>query len=252
MQSEREHCRRQTMLKQKTNFRQHGFSLIESLIGITIGLFIVTGSLALMSNIMTSNRTLILETRLIQNLRTSADLIVRDIRRAGYWADAAKGVYVPGDNAAIPQNRYANLIPGSCDDPTLATSVPSPQSSTSLSSLCYYIEQGTPDNSVSTAEMFGFKLINGVLYAFVAGSTPQPLSDPDSVTITQFILKPLPVEILLSSNCSITPAITPKVVIREFEVEVRGYLPSDSSLIRGIRTKVKVRNNAVSGSCSPT
>lgn len=240
------------MLKRKIYFRQRGFSLIESLIGITLGLFIVTGTLVLMSNMMLSNRDLLLETRLIQNLRTSADLIVRDIRRAGYWAGASSGVYVPGSNAAVPQNAYRNLIPGSCDDTNLATSVASPPSTTTLSSLCYYIEQGTPDNTTSTSEMFGFKLRNGILYAFVAGNIPQALSDPDSVTITQFNLISSPVEILLSSNCSSIPAIIPKVVIREFEVEVRGYLPSDSSLVRGVRTKVKVRNNAISGSCSPT
>lgn len=237
-------------IKPRTCSKQRGFSLIENMVGITIGLFIVTGALIFMSTITTNNRDLMIETRLIQDLRTSSDLVARDIRRAGYWAGATNGVYVPGNTAPIPQNSYRDLIPGSCDDPTLAAAVSSPASTTTLTSLCYYIEQGTSDNTTSSAERFGFKLLNGVLYAIVAGAPAQPLSDPNTVTITQFNLIPSPMTITLSSNCVGTPTNPPQVVVRAFEVELRGHPPSDSTLVRAVRTKAKVRNDAVNGSCS--
>lgn len=247
------------LVKTNKRSRQKGFSLVESMVGITLGLFVVTGALVLMSTMTKNNRDLMVETRLIQDLRTSSDLVARDIRRAGYWASAASGVYIPGSMAPIPQNAYRNIIPGSCDDASaVAAALSSPASTPTLSSLCYYIEQGTPNNATSTLEMFGFKLGTGpndgnkagVLYSFVAGNTPQALSDPNTVIITQFNLIPSPMTISLSSNCVGTPANPPQVVVRAFEIELRGHPPSDNNLVRAVRTKARVRNDAVSGSCS--
>lgn len=229
--------------------RQKGFSLVESMVGITLGLFVVTGALVLMSTMTKNNRDLMMETRLVQDLRTSSDLVARDIRRAGYWASAADGVYVPPSAgspvvaASLPQNPHQNLIPGSCDTSTLPTPVSSPASGTALTAMCYYIDAG----------MYGFKLdaTTGVLYAFVAGNTPQALSDPNTVKITQFNLIASPLQISLPGNCAAASVPNPpQVVVRQFEVELRGHPPSDPTLVRGVRTKARVRNDAVSGSCS--
>ncbi len=222
--------------------RQKGFSLVESMVGITLGLFVVTGALVLMSTMTKNNRDLMMETRLIQDLRTSSDLVARDIRRAGYWASAADGVYVPPSAgspvaaASLPQNPRQNIIQDSCDEPTPVSSNPS-------TAICYYID----------ANKHGFKLdaTEGVLYAFVAGNIPQALSDPNTVKITQFNLIASPLQISLPGNCAAASVPNPpQVVVREFEVELRGHPPSDPTLIRGIRTKARVRNDAVSGSCS--
>ena len=223
--------------------------------GITLGLFVVTGALVLMSSLTISNRNLLIETRLIQDLRTSSDFIARDLRRAGYWAGASGGVYVPGSNASIPQNAYRKMIPSSCDDATavaaaaVASSPASPASSPVLDSICYYVEQGASNNSTSTAELFGFKLSSGILYAFVGGNNPQALSDPNNVTISQFKITPSPISVDLSGNCTSTPAVAPTVVVREFAIEIRGYPPSDTSMVRAVRTNVRVRNDAISGGC---
>lgn len=238
------------MLNIQMRFRQRGFSIIESLVGITIGLFVVTGALVLTSTMTLSNRNMIVETRVIQDLRASSDLVVRDIRRAGYWANATTGVYVSGSNAPIPRNAYQNMIPASCDATTLPGSVAIP--SAPASAMCYYIEQGTPNNTASDAEMFGFKLLSGTLYAFVAGKTPQALSDSNSINITQFNLNPIPVSIDLSANCATPPTSgnEPTVVVREFEIELRGHPPSDATMVRAVRTNVRVRNDVVRGGCS--
>ncbi|SDZ91864.1 PilW family protein [Acidovorax soli] len=222
--------------------RQKGFSLVESMVGITLGLFVVTGALVLMSTMTKNNRDLMMETRLIQDLRTSSDLVARDIRRAGYWASAADGVYVPPSAgspvaaASLPKNPYQNIIQDSCDAPTPASSNPS-------TAICYYID----------ANNYGFKLdaTAGVLYAFVAGTPPQALSDPNTVKITQFNLIASPLQISLPGNCAAASVPNPpQVVVREFEIELRGHPPSDSTLVRAVRTKARVRNDAVSGSCS--
>lgn len=236
------------MLSYDSPSRQKGFSIIESLVGITVGLIVVTGALVLTSTMTSSNRNIIIETRLNQDLRASSDLIARDLRRAGYWANASSGVYVTGSNAVIPRNAYQFLIPSSCDTSPLPAAVAS--AAVSASEICYYIEQGTSDNTLSSGEMFGFKLTSGIIYAFMGGSTPQALTDPNSIYITQFKLNPTSISINLSANCTGTPTNPPTVVVREFEIELRGHPPSDTTMIRAVRTNVRVRNDAVTGSCS--
>ena len=227
--------------------RQKGFSLVESMVGITLGLFVVTGALVLMSTMTTNNRDLMMETRLIQDLRTTSDLVARDIRRAGYWASAASGVYVPPAPgspvvaASLPQNPHQNIKPANCNDTTTAY-VSSPESGDTRTAMCYYIDSGIYGFELDTSEK--------VLYAFVAGNR-QALSDKNSVEITQFNLIASPLVITLPGNCAaVSVPNPPQVVVREFEVELRGHPPSDPTLVRGVRTKVRIRNDAVSGSCS--
>ncbi|MES1161637.1 MAG: prepilin-type N-terminal cleavage/methylation domain-containing protein, partial [Rhizobacter sp.] len=69
----------------KHPIHQHGLSLIELMIGVAIALFIAVAGSTLLVGHLRENRALLLEARLTQDLRTAADLITRDLRRAGYW-----------------------------------------------------------------------------------------------------------------------------------------------------------------------
>ncbi len=84
--------------------RSRGLSLIEMLVGIVVGLFLVTGALRFFADYLDDNRRLLLETRINQDLRTVADLIVRDLRRAGYWSAPNSGVTAPA--APNPYRRH--------------------------------------------------------------------------------------------------------------------------------------------------
>lgn len=229
--------------------RQAGVTLIELMIGLAVGLIVIAGGLFLLSTLTQDNRRLLVETRLNQDLRAASDLIARDLRRAGYWAGAASGVYVPGVGGAQPSNAYSNFIPGPCSDTTLqAAAVPTP--SAASTSICYYIEQGTPDNLRSDSELFGFALVNGVLNAFVAGTTALPLTDPESLVIDSFQITPRSANFDMTSSCIGAASGTgPQVVVRRFDIQLRGYAPSDPTLIRGLTTTVRVRNDAITGSC---
>ena len=63
---------------------QRGLSMIELMIGVTIALFLTAAGGALLVAQLRESRALLLETRLTQDLRTTVDLIVRDLRSAGY------------------------------------------------------------------------------------------------------------------------------------------------------------------------
>jgi type IV pilus assembly protein PilW len=100
---------------------QSGFSIVEMLVGMTVGLVVIGGAVQLAVNTLYSNKKMVLETRVNQDLRTIADLIARDLRRAGYWENAASGVC----NAVgcIPTlNPYGTVSPtGSITDQTSLT-----------------------------------------------------------------------------------------------------------------------------------
>jgi len=91
---------------------QRGLSIVEMLIGLALGLFIVAAGLTLLASNLREHRAVpvLLEARLMQDLCTAADLIVRDLRRAGYWSDATAGVWRTGASSVIA-NPYGAIAP---------------------------------------------------------------------------------------------------------------------------------------------
>ena len=109
--------------------RQRGMSIIEMLVGVVVGLLVVAGASKLMIDSFGENRRLLLETRVNQDLRAAADLIARDIRRAGYWANAGSGVF-SADGDEVPHNSYIGVAVSSSQ--CVMRSMPSMTSSTSM------------------------------------------------------------------------------------------------------------------------
>jgi type IV pilus assembly protein PilW len=70
--------------------RQSGFTLIELMISLTIGLFIVIALLTLLISVNRSNGELTKTNRLIENGRFALQLLEADVSHAGYW-----GGFVP-------------------------------------------------------------------------------------------------------------------------------------------------------------
>lgn len=68
--------------------RSQGFTLIELMISVTIALIVTGSAVALMVSIMQANGQNIASTRLTQELRTVAEVVARDIKRARFMEDA--------------------------------------------------------------------------------------------------------------------------------------------------------------------
>lgn len=62
--------------------RQSGFTLIELMIAMVLGLFVVGSTIALAVSLMRSNNETIRATRLTQELRGLADVVTAEVRRA--------------------------------------------------------------------------------------------------------------------------------------------------------------------------
>lgn len=87
--------------------KQTGFSLIELMVSIALGLLIMTGVLALYLDLSRSNAELAKMNRQIENGRFTIQLLQQELWRAGFWDS-----YVPLLPSAVPPA----AIPNPCTD----------------------------------------------------------------------------------------------------------------------------------------
>lgn len=215
------------------------------MVGIAVGMFVVAAAAIMASGQLTENRRLLLETQLQQDLRAAADVVARDLRRAGFWIVARNGVPAPGGSSITP-------------NPYQAVSLPSG------SEVRYSYFRG------SGAAQFGFMLAsNGVLRACQADFTApcdsalrpgswQDLTDGNTVEITNFSIattRAFPralsangdaLQIPCPSLCANgTTSCWPTVQVRELVVSISGRSRSDSAVTRTLEVSVRLRNDRV-------
>ncbi|MBZ8143671.1 hypothetical protein CLD22_28100 [Rubrivivax gelatinosus] len=212
------------------------------MVGVTVGLLVVAASALLVSGQLTENRRLMLEIQVQQDLRASADIIVRDLRRAGIWNDAQSIGVWSTENPTPGCNLYATVVPDG-------------------SSIVYHYYRSGAMNSP-----LGIKLENGVLKTAIQGpSTPsagtceqsttpsswQELTDSRTLKITRLNFElvddgsdpePLPCPKLCPSGGT---ECWPLLKVRLLQVDIEGEAVSDASVKRSISTRVKLRNDFV-------
>ena len=209
---------------------QRGLSLIELMVGAAIALFVAAAGGGLLAGHLRENRALLLEARLTQDLRTTADLINRDLRRAGYWGNAGAGV-----------NPYAELVPG------IAAS-----DSVSL----HYSMDATENDVVDRNEQFGFRLRGGAVELQLGAGNWQALTDANTLTVTAFSVIPEVQDVSLASFCPTACAADsnstcpPHRKVRNLTVSITAALVSDVRVVRAVRSNVRVRSDAIVGSCA--
>lgn len=231
--------------------QQQGLSLVEILVAVALGLLLVSAVAALLVGHITEHRRMLAEVRLMQDLRAAADLVTRDLRRAGYWGGAEQAV-ADGTQASPLPNPYAGLWPDAQAGSTTA--------------LGYsYSRDETEDNLASNNERFGFRLnarthvlemrLGGTAIAPDTGDSWQPLTDPNAIQITGFAVTTTQHNLSLLAHCptpacgSGSSACPPRLQVNELAVEIGATDPRDSSLTRVLRTQVRTRNDFVSGTC---
>jgi prepilin peptidase dependent protein B len=230
--------------------RQRGLSLVEMLVGVVVGLFIVGGATKLVVDNLHSNRRNLLETRVNQDLRAAADLIARDLRRAGYWQNSINGIWSTAGVAPTPNPHRTVTKAGSAELGTLA-----------------YSYAKNNNNSLDAGEQFGYQVASGVLQYQVASGNAQPVTDPNSVLIDAngFAITETQRSVELSDYCTCMVRLTctaadfaasgpytatrPLLLIRQFDVRLRGTSATDTAVTRELRETVRVRNDEISGTC---
>jgi type IV pilus assembly protein PilW len=219
--------------------RQRGLSLVELLIGIAIALLIAAAAATLFVAQVRESRALVLEARLMQDLRTAADLIARDLRRAGGWGAAVDGVWTAGA-AGASTNPYLMVSPTT--------------SASDAVSFRYSRDEGE-NQVVDTNEQFGFRLRNAAVEIELGAGNWQALTDSGTLQVTAFVVTPLVQTLDLAGFCATScpagsTACPPRLQVRSLAVEIEARMVADTRLVRRLRHEVRLRNDAVTGACA--
>ncbi len=218
---------------------QRGLSLVELLVGVAIALFIAAAAATLLAGHLRESRAVLLEARLMQDLRTAADLVSRDLRRAGHWGAAVDGVWLAGASS-VAANPYAALAP---------------TTAASDAASFRYSRDATENGVVDSNEQFGFRLRNGAIEIQLGAANWQALTDTGTLTITQFSMTPTVQELSLEAFCAAPCAAgattcPPRQQVRSLALAITGRLVADAAVTRSVRSAVRLRNDVVIGACA--
>ena len=222
--------------------RQRGLSMVELLIGATLGALLVVAGITVLLLHLRESRALTEQNRLMQDLRSAAEMIARDLRRSGHWADAGSGVWLRTEDVTqttVSANPYA----------TLQTSA-APWPGVSLS----YSRDDTENQRQDSNEQFGFRLRNEVLEMRIGAANWQAMTDTGTMKVIALAFEPHVVALDLSAMCSAVCAsgdslCPPRQIQRRITLTLSARSASDASTIRSVRTEVRLRNDEITGRC---
>ena len=215
-----------------------GLTLVELLIGTALSLFIVSTGLALLTSHLHDHRSLVLEARLMQDLRAASDAITRDLRRAGHWGGATSALWRP--DTPVRANPYQAIAQTDGRSDTLELS---------------YSRDGSENHGLDDNERFGIRLRNQGIDILLGAGNWQALTDPATVIVTKLEIRHEVQEVQVPCDLPCPPAspgavpCPPRLQVREVALTLAGRSPVDSRVQRTLQTSVRVRNDAVSGRC---
>jgi type IV pilus assembly protein PilW len=228
---------------------QLGFSLVELMVGITIGLIVSAGAIFMAVNQINEHRRLTIETQIQQDLRTVSDVIHTDVRRAGYRGLSGYSMWAPAPSSAAASspplpNQFANI------------SVANPNGSSSTILYQYYNPKdgntSGPANGLPSAYVYGVKTASGAVYLQVGDGNWQPITDPATVEITNFQVSPRSDTVLLDDFCDkpcANPANCIQQTIRRYDFVLSGKAKTLKDLSRTVSFSERVKTDDISGAC---
>ncbi len=223
----------------RTRRSSRGLSIVELLVGTAVGLVIVAAGTTVVTRHARENRALTIETRLMQDLRTAADIVARDLRRAGYWGASASGVR-SDDGSAVLANPYALVTPGGRGvrrgaAQLLARRRARTAASTATSASAFAC--ATARSSCSSATATGRR-------SPIRRRSPSPPSRSSRAPRRR-----------ASSASAPSPAppaartCPPRQQVRSFAVAIEAQAVADPGVRRSVRAGARLRNGSVVGSC---
>lgn len=208
--------------------QQRGFTLVELMAGLAIGLAVVALALGLLAFQLQDTRRQLADLRLTHDLQTIAEVISRDLARAGHR--------VPAGAAAVA---------GSAD-PAIALA----EGGDGLS-----IDYAATPAAGTTPSRFGYRLRSGVVEMAFGGGRWQALSDATSMRVTRLEFTPDIRRIDLRDFCSRScdAGTCPYQLQRQVRIRLQALAtdqaPAAGGAMREALVEARVRNDAVVGGC---
>lgn len=230
--------------------RQSGFTLIEIMIALTLGLIVVGATISIYSTTVNSSANIIKSSRLNHDLESVMSLMISDIKRSGYWGGAT----------AIVDTR-TNPFTGGNDNLFI---------SNDNSCILYGYDGNDGDGAVDNDERYGFKFENDTIRMRKTGTNNTDCTDGGweefidgaQLTITSLFFSFTPIDdtvLNATSRCLNTTAAPNTVtdaqvcdgatsgdnllVKRAVNIQLTGFLTSDPSVTKTLNGTVEVRNH---------
>ena len=209
---------------------QAGMSIVELMVGVAVGLIVVAAASLLMTSQLVENRRLLMETQLQQDLRATADIMTRDLRRAGSLPElgALDLIWYPGATGTTSNVMASAFTPGT-------------------TTVDFRYEPGG-----TTSTRFGYRLLSGVIQTRIGSSGLfQDLTDGkvmvvDSLTFDARNAGATPVRMPCAKPCPDTTNNSwPTYQVREIDLVITAHAKRDASVKRTVRSTVRLRNDHV-------
>ena len=218
--------------------KQQGMSLMEVLVAMSISLVVTASMIALMANSLGATARIIKMTKLTDDLRTTMQMMTRDVRRSSYNANS--------------MFCYANADCGTDGAVTLAGDI-----TINNSNDCFtFLTDRDHDGDSTENDAGGFRRVIssgvGVIEMWTGNSAPDcsvaagtaswvQITNPENMDIFAFSV---------DENLSYTQEIlndgfgnTLSQKVRKIRMNMRGRLVLDNTIVRRIENVISVRND---------
>lgn len=211
--------------------RARGLSLVELMVGIAVGLFIVSAATVLVSGQLGENRRLMLDTQLQQDLRATADIITRELRRANAHRTAEELIAHP--TVAAKANQMLILM--------------SPTASGSYSNVSFGYYR---DNTEFGPWGFQLDTTTGAIRTQLGAVSWQDLTDRNVMEVTSLDIRiqrdpgqvlPCPRLCPTTNDTSCWPVLN----VLNFVVEIAARSRADPTIVRRVQSVSRARNDWV-------
>ncbi len=249
--------------------KQTGYTLIEIMIALLLGLIVVAATITIYITTIRGSTDTLRSTRLNYDLDSTMQLMINDIRRAGYWGGAVAGANSQDNPFMVPTtNVQINPDPGTCI-------------------LYTYDANGsgilTPTvftDDVDADEFYGFRLEDGAIEMRLTGTTTANCNDGawqaltinnnssgERINITglQFSFNPIINPNLPgTSKCLNTASLADPedtlcadttagylntgqraIETRQVNIVITGALANDATVTKTISDSVRIRNDRI-------
>ncbi len=202
------------------NRSQCGFTLAEMMIGVVIALFLLSGLILSFTATTKSSSDTLRAAKGAQDLRGAMMMMARDLRRAGYWANAAS---MTGSPATV--NPFAAL-------------------NTATAGCVLFAYDQNSNGTLDANESFGYRLKSGAIEARTAGATDdcaaaantwEALTDAkvNTVNTLTFTLAELAAPVTGGGN----------MMVRQVTIDTAAQLARDAAVKQTFTETVRIRND---------
>lgn len=212
--------------------RRAGFTFVELMIALALNAILLTALVSIFAANIGYYRQSLNVSRLNQQMQNAINIMARDIRRAGYWANASSDI-------GLDQN--TNPFMASATDITVKASHD-----------CVLFTYDQNDDGILPAisssyddERYGYRLLNqalqtrppGAAFSCTASSASwENMTDPNFVRITNL-------SFTLTTTTITTGPAARGISLRYITISMTGQLTSDSTVTKTITRQIRIRND---------